>query len=120
MNPTKDSGEITEMAIDAHYPAWDTVAREDSNLPQRIGKFPVYELRHISLSAIPDESPYEVHDTPEETIAKQGQDPDKWPPIIATLEPGDEIADGWHRALAAKSLGAKTIRAWVPAKDKKS
>jgi hypothetical protein len=54
---------------------------------------------------------YEPYDDKIECLLKS---PKAWNPIVAPFSKEEEIADGWHRTLAAKKMGAKTISAWIP------
>lgn len=110
--------EAAQLAIDAHYPEWDTLGREDNNLRERIAPFGPYVLVNLPLDILPNESPYEFY---EEGVEKLLENPivKDWNPIIAPFSWEEDIADGWHRALAAKKLGAQSIPAWIPLKKAK-
>jgi len=111
--------EAAQLAIDAHYPIWDTLGREESNLHERIAPFGPYVHVNLPLDILPNESPYGID---EDMIEELSEDPDTktWKPIVAPFSDESEIADGWHRTLAAKKASAKTIPAWIPLKKAKT
>lgn len=114
-----DREEAAEIAMDLHYPEWDTLGREESDLPERILPYGPYQLVELPTSLIPEESPCSTDQkTIDEHIQALEADPaHQMNPIIAPFSETDEpIADGWHRALAYKAAGRETIPAYVPVK----
>lgn len=109
--------EAAEIAMENHYPAWDTLAKEESDLPERIAPHGPYVLVNLPTHILPNESPYELNEEKIEEICKS---PETWNPIIAPLNATEDVADGWHRTLAAKKLAKKTIKAWIPLRKAKT
>lgn len=105
---TYSAYEVSNEAMDLHYPAWDTLGREESNIPERILLVDNYVLKKIALESI-EEADVEIDEDAVEKYAKLPSD--TAPPIVWN---GEEIVDGNHRYLASILRGDKEILAYVP------
>ena len=109
--------EVAGIAMNQHYAPWDTQGAEESNLYERIEPFGPYVLVQIPLTWLPKESPYEIDEDLVEELAQE--DPSNWKPITAPFSEEAEVADGWHRVLAAHEKEITHILGYIPAKKAK-
>jgi hypothetical protein len=105
--------EANELAMDClglHYDNFDSINREESNLPERIAKAgSYYELKDLPLSGLPEESEFDIDDDKVEEFAALTT---PFPPIVVGKD--GEVIDGGHRLLAARKRGDTTLPVYVP------
>ena len=84
---------------------------EQGDLEDRIRKHDFYKLVDADASRIKEYMWHSDDDIVSDYQKRLKEEPN-YPPII--LDRHNTIIDGTHRARALKSLGYKTIKAWVP------
>lgn len=102
------SDELVEMVRKMHHTIEDL---DEGDLEDRIRKHDFYKLVDADATHIDADmwnSDEDLVDDYKNLIDKKPN----YPPII--LDSDNTIIDGTHRAKALKSLGYKTIKAWVP------
>lgn len=117
-----DAKTLTEKVLRLHYGDLKTAEEEESDLPERIGKYPWYDLKQITISQIPnaedpDASPFLIREKKIERIVRMIEKSHAYPPIVVNIE--GEVEDGNHRVFALKELGAVRVWAYVPSEEKK-
>ena len=104
--------EVLQYAMDIHYPIWDILGREESDIPKRINEDSDYILKRFNINLI-EEPLFRVDD---ESIKEYMElDIDTMPPIVLEfVDNSYYIVDGCHRYSAMKKLCKESILAYIP------
>ena len=109
---TISSWELSIMAMKLHYLDLNDEMAIESDIPERIELYSLYELKKIPISMLNLDSAFDYDEEKElEFIEKIKKFPN-YPPII--INEYYEIIDGYHRANAIAKLGSQEILAYVP------
>ena len=104
--------EVLQYAMDMHYPVWDTLGREESDIPKRIDEDSDYILKKFNINLI--EEP--IFRSDDEKIKEYMElDINTIPPIVLEfVDNSYYIVDGCHRYSVAKKLCKESILAYIP------
>lgn len=104
--------EVLKYAMDMHYPTWDNLGREESDIPNRINEDIDYILKNIDINSI-EEPTFLIDD--DKVSEYMEIDTSTIPPIVIECENGiNYIVDGCHRYFTKKKLGETKILAYIP------